>query len=387
LTVSADPEACAVAAAARHRIAFNGKFLSAGMTGVHRVAEELIRATDALISEHGHGVEHRAGHETEILCPRDARDAPGMAAVAQRRVGRLTWIPWEQAELPLHARGRLLVNLCNLGPLASRDAVTMIHDAQVHLTPASYSPAFRAWYRTALPRIGHRHRRILTVSDYSRTQLARFGVAPVERISVIHNGVDHVLRTASDPGILARLGLAPRRYACALANTQAHKNIPRLLEAFALPELADLTLVLIGPAGRADFERRGHAVPGNVVFAGRVDDAGLRGLIEAALAFLCPSTTEGFGLPPLESMALGTPAVIAPEGALPEICGPAALTAGAGNAAAWARALIRLSGEDFWRAQAARGRAHAARFTWRRAARELLDVLGALPASGDGAAQ
>jgi glycosyltransferase involved in cell wall biosynthesis len=375
-----DPDAAAVAAAARHRITFNGKFLAAEMTGVHRVAEELIRATDALVAGQGGGL------DAEILCPRDASRALG-TAMPQRAAGRLTWIPWEQLELPRLARGRLLVNLCNLGPLASREAVTMIHDAQVHLTPASYSPAFRAWYRAVLPRIGRRHRRILTVSAYSRDQLARFGIAPRERISVIHNGVDHVLRAAADPAIPARLGLAPGTYACALANTQAHKNIPLLLRAFADPALAGLRLVLIGGAGRADFERLGHAVPEGVVFAGRVDDAGLRGLVEGATAFLCPSTTEGFGLPPLEAMALGTPAVIAPEGALPEICGPAAIAAGAHDPAAWARALRRLGDDPGFRAaMAARGRAHASRFTWTRAARELLEVLGGLPHAGGTAA-
>ena len=101
--------------------------------------------------------------------------------------------------------------------------------------------------------------------------------------------------------------------------------------------------MLIGDAGADAFRRRGHPPPPNVTFAGRVTDPELRGLLEGALAFLCPSTTEGFGLPPLEAMALGTPAIVAPEGALPEVCADAALYADARDPAPWAARLRRLA--------------------------------------------
>ena len=353
-------------------IAFNGKFLAAEPSGVHRVAEELIRAVDLLLAE-------AEAPAPEILAPRDAARHLGTVLIGQRRVGALTWIPWEQIELPHHARGRLLVNLCNLGPVATRNAVTLIHDAQVYLSPASYPPAFRLWYRALLPVLGRRHRRILTVSDFSRDQLVRFGVASRDRITVIPNGVDHILRPAADLAAVRRLDLPARRYACALATTQAHKNIGLLLRAFADPALADLTLVLIGSAGPDDFRALGHAIPPNVAFAGRIPDAELRGLLERALCFLCPSTTEGFGLPPLESMALGTPAIVAPEGALPETCGVAALQADARDPAAWTARLRQLADQPaLWQARSRLGRSHAADYTWRRAGTALLAALADL---------
>ena len=122
--------------------------------------------------------------------------------------------------------------------------------------------------------------------------------------------------------------LGPRGFgAVQISPPQAHKNVGLLLRAFADPALRDLRLVLFGGEGRGAFEARGSAVPDNVVFAGRVSDGELRALYAHALCVAFPSTTEGFGLPPLEAMLVGCPAVVAPCGALPEVCGSAAVQA------------------------------------------------------------
>lgn len=354
----------------------NGKFLAAAPTGVHRVALELGNALAALIAE-GHPA--ALGLSIEALAPWDGMARARELAMPVRRLGPFRHIAWEQLTLPLrHGRGTLL-NLCNIGPVLARDAVTMIHDAQVLLSPASYRPAFRRWYRLVQPLAGRRHRMLLTVSEYSRRQLVTAGLAPAERIAVVHNGADHVLRVAADRSAPARLGLAfpgAPPYVLALANTQVHKNIALLLRAFARAELDGVRLVLFGGAARADFEALGHHVPPTVVFAGKVSDGELRALMEAALALAFPSTTEGFGLPPLEAMLLGCPAIVAPCGALPEICGGAALKAAPDDPGAWAEALLSLHRSPRIRAAwAERGRRQAAQFTWRRAALTLAGVL------------
>jgi glycosyltransferase involved in cell wall biosynthesis len=368
-------------------VVVNARVLATGEGGVRRVAAELLRALDALLPARGYAELARLAQPRDaahFTPPRDAARfmppwdmTPLIPPPARPRPAppRGAAQLWEQAGLPLAARGRLVLGFGNQGPVVLRNAITMIHDAQVFASPASYSPGFRLWYRASLPLIGRRHRRILTVSRFAAGELARFGIARPERITVVPNGVDHILRPAPDHGILARLGLVPGGYACAVASTRAHKNVPLLLAAFARPELAQATLVLTGPARRADFAA---PVPGNVVFAGEVSDAELRALLEAALCQLCPSTTEGFGLPPLEAMRLGTPAVIAPTGALPETCGAAALRAPPDDPAAWAAAVARLaadSGEA--RARGAAGRDHARHFTWARAAEAVLAVLEA----------
>jgi glycosyltransferase involved in cell wall biosynthesis len=250
----------------------------------------------------------------------------------------------------------------------------MIHDAQVYSTPASYSKAFRLWYKTVMPLMGWRHRRILTVSEFSKTELVRYGIAPANKIAVIPNGVDHILRIEPDQGAPKRYDLSGCAFVLSLANIQAHKNIGILLKAFATPRLQDVTLALFGGAKKADFETQGFVVPDNVQFLGRISDEELVALMIHAKAFACPSLTEGFGLPPLEAMAVGCPAVIAPCGALPEVCGDAALVADAYDPEAWSRQISRVVVDDSLRASLQKaGHVQAAKFTWSNAAKLLLD--------------
>lgn len=352
-------------------IIINGKFIPAGSTGVHRVGHELLRAID--------GLEGEGLPRFEAYVPSGETLPPARPRVPLRTVGRLHGQLWEQIDLPYAARGRLILSLCNLAPIATHNAVTMIHDAQVFITPESYSRKFRTWYRFVLQQAGKRHRKILTVSHFSKAQLVHYGIAPAERIEVIHNGVDHILRVGTDPAVIGRLGLEPRNYAVALANTQKHKNIGLLLKAFARPEMAELKLVLVGGARRQDFEALGHSVPANIVFAGPASDEALRGLIEGALCLAFPSLTEGFGLPPVEAMLLGCPAVVAPCGALPEVCGTAAWMVDPDDPGAWSAALLALQADPAtWAARSEAGRQHAAEFTWDHAAHQLLAVLADL---------
>ncbi len=352
---------------------FNGRFLAASPAGVHRVAEELIIAVDSLLSEKP---ALGAAFDLTLVTPRNIRRQPKLDRVHDTTVGRLSGVLWEQFDLPRLTSSALCISLCNTGPLARRNAMTMLHDAQVYSMPASYSFAFRLWYKITQPLIGHRHKHILTVSDFSKSELVRYDVAPAEKISVIPNGCDHILRIRPDDAAITRLGLQNRTYVLALANIQFHKNIRILLKAFADPVLKHTTLALFGGATAADFEAIGHKPPDNVVFLGRISDAELVGLMQGATAFACPSLTEGFGLPPLEAMLLGCPAIVAPCGALPEVCADAALNADPHDAKAWATQISRLMTDDTLRAEmCARGKIQAGQFTWRRAARQLLQTI------------
>lgn len=351
----------------------NGKFLSVPSTGVHRVAHELANGLAGLKAEDHPAV---AGMRFELWAPRDGVERAKEIALPVRVLRPLTYIPWEQLTLPLRKGNATLVNLCNIGPMLSRDAVTMIHDVQVHLSPESYSRGFRAWYRFVQPRFGRRHRRILTVSHFSAGEIARVGLAPIDRIGVIYNGADHIARVAADAGACDRLGLTPGRYVLGLATTQAHKNVRVLLEASERLAAAGIDLALVGGTDAAAFAEAGLRLAPNVTLTGRVSDAAFRALYEQALCLAFPSTTEGFGLPPLEAMTLSCPAVVAPCGALPEVCGEAVVYVDPHDPQAWADAIVALANDAPRRAAlAAEGRAHAAGFTWRSAALRLAEEL------------
>lgn len=353
------------------RLSINGKFLGAKPTGVHRVAEQLIRQLVLRRDELG----DLFGEAPGIIAPRNVQD-DSRFTFAMERGGIFRGQLWEQLDLPRLARRDLLLDLCNLGPMASTAAITMIHDAQVFITPESYSWAFANWYRNVLPVIGHRHLRILAVSQFSADQLVRYGVAEADQISVIPNGVDHLLAHQPRAEIVERLQLRGRGFVVALANLQAHKNIGLLLKAFSDPSLAAIKLVLVGAAESQQFEAQGCSVSPNVVFAGRIDDGELRGLLEAALCLAFPSTTEGFGLPPLEGMTVGCPAVLAPCGALPEVGGDAAMYAAADDPAQWVAAIGKLASDrGLWERYSLAGRERSRLFSWERAGEKLVEVI------------
>jgi glycosyltransferase involved in cell wall biosynthesis len=352
-------------------VAINGRFLAAPATGVQRVAEELIKHLDILLND-----ERSAVSSWTLFLPRNAARHLNLKNIAVRKSDNLTGHRWEQFELPKLATGQLLVNLCNQAPLSSRGGIVMIHDAQTFVSPRSYSWLFRQWYHFSTPRIGARAARVLTVSKYSRDRLIEYGVAPAGNIEVIYNGIDHLASLAADIRSLAKFGLTHGSYVVSLSNTQKHKNLAVLFDAFERLTATRLKLALVGAAGRAEFERMGISPPGNVVFCGKVSDAELRALYENAICLAFPSTTEGFGLPPLEAMLVGCPAVVAPCGALPEVCGEAAVYVAPDNPAEWANAINHL-----WHDVDARvslidkGRRRAADFTWQKSARQLLNII------------
>ena len=358
---------------APRQVIINGKFLSAESSGVRRVAVALVKHCHRLLAEEP---ELSSQISMQLWVPGSAAEQARALGVPYQIIGPFDGRLWEHATLPAKAGSRLILSLCNVGPLPSRHAVTLIHDAQIYMTPKSYTLPYRIWHRFQQTNIGHRHARILTVSEFSRRQLAGYGVTKKDRIGVVLNGVDHGVDISPDPTILDQLDLRAGKYVLALANIKAHKNIGVLLRAFARPALVDIPLILFGADGRTQFEQQGMSIPQNVRFAGKIDDAQLRALYKSALCLAFPSLTEGFGLPPLEAMREGCPSVVSPTGALPEVCGDAAIYADPHDPAAWAAEILKLSNDVALRQTLVqRGKEQAARFTWDKAARTLIREL------------
>jgi glycosyltransferase involved in cell wall biosynthesis len=134
--------------------------------------------------------------------------------------------------------------------------------------------------------------------------------------------------------------------------------------------------VLYGGTTKQSFENKGLHVPDNVIFTGRVTDGELNAMIKNALATLTPSLTEGFGLQPIEGMTLGTPAIVAPNGALPEVCGDVGLYANAYEPNAWVKAINYLAeNPNFVAALKEKVKLHAESFTWKKSAIKLSNLI------------
>jgi len=342
-------------------LAINARFLTQPTTGVQRFSREVVTALAATTT-------------LRLLAPQGAPLA--FAGLPVEIIGTRSGQGWEQTDLPAALRGDSLLNLGNTAPLrgAARQAL-VIHDAGVFDTPESYSLAFRSWYRAlhfVLPRIGTR---IITVSAFSRARLAANLRLDPARIGVMPEGGEHVLREAADNTILAKHGLVPRRYALAVGTRAAHKNLSALRDAVALLASRGMVLAVAGAADAGVFRNAGDVDSARAL--GRVTDAELRALYENALCLVFPSRYEGFGLPPIEAMWCGCPVLAADAGAVPEVCGDAALWFDAEGGRTPAAAIARLLDEPgLWDHLAQAGRARAQDYSWPAAAARLLDLLG-----------
>ncbi|MCO6381953.1 glycosyltransferase family 1 protein [Oceanicola sp. 502str15] len=354
--------------------AVNARFLTRPVSGVDRVARALLVA----LSERPDIARLRLIHPE-----RQAVDTGWIEALEPAFRAKFTLHPfgrrrghlWEQVDLPRARGGDTLLSLCTTGPLAVADQLVLIHDAQVWDAPQSYSRRFRLAYRLLLPALARRARRVATISSHSAARLEALGVVPRGKLRVVLNGADHMRQFTGDPTALGRFGLEPGRYVLAVGSAAPHKNLDLLLRAAEQGAGKAPLLVIAGALGNRIYGRVSLESGARVKVLGHVSDGELKALYHGAMALAFPSLTEGFGLPPLEAMLCGCPVLASTGGALPEICGPAATLLDPQDATQWSEALQRIATDGPLRMSMGRkGRDHAARYTWERAAARLLEV-------------
>jgi glycosyltransferase involved in cell wall biosynthesis len=228
--------------------------------------------------------------------------------------------------------------------------------------------------------------RIIAISENARDEIAtEFGI-PVEEISVVPLGVDAGWFAQRDPRDHATLrGLRiPARYFFSLATDFPHKNLPNLLEAYSLfrsrwrgSEPPGLVLAGHASTARTDCYRTLELNPREMglTFLGPVTRDQLRVLYQNAAALVFPSLYEGFGLPPLEAMAAGTPVIAMPISAIPEVGGDCVLYPDGLSVADLASAMERIIVDEALREDLqARGLGRVEQFGWARTARQTVEV-------------
>jgi glycosyltransferase involved in cell wall biosynthesis len=235
--------------------------------------------------------------------------------------------------------------------------------------------------------------RVVAVSEATKRDVETVMGVPSNRITRVYNAPDPAFyNRASGPGAQEQQLILERyqiQYPFILyaGNIRQHKNIPRLVEAFAVvreqlaahPIYKDLRLVIIGdtisqhPAVRQTVIK--SRVENVVRFLGFVPFETLRCFYESAAGFVFPSRYEGFGLPPLEAMACGTPVVCSNVSSLPEVVGDAAILVNPENVFDIARGINDMLLDEELRARLIRrGREQAARFSWNWTGRQVLEI-------------
>ena len=331
---------------------------------MHPSAQVAINARAAIRGEIG-GVERYARElvaRLPALAPGRYRVIAPPPALAHR-AGHV----WEQAALPLAARGASLIySPANLAPVLSRDNVVVIHDVAALAHPEAYSKTYVAYQRALLPAIARRARAVITVSEFSKREIIeRLRVRP-DRVAVIPGGVGGRFSPDADAERATRSLAITRPYVLVVGTTSARKNHAAL--APVARALGDHGADLLLAGSDRGYLRSADA---GLRRLGYVSEDDLPGLYRGALALVMPSLYEGFGLPCLEAMASGTPVVAADAGALPETCGDAALLVDPWDADALVDATLIAANDAAERARLIEaGHRRAEDFSWERSARE-----------------
>lgn len=331
--------------------------------------------------------------EYVVLCRPDDLDSGEVLGRNFRMVPETapTYSVAEQFKIPL-SLAREGVQLLHephyvLPPLVRCRSVVTIHDC-IHLMFPQYLPGKLAhvYAKGSMWCATRKANRILTVSEASKRDILRFFDVRPEKVVVIYNAIDERFLAPADA---ERMDLVRQRFqldhpfVLYVGNIKPHKNIERLIDAFGRARARgcedDLKLVIIGdeiskyPALRQSVHR--HKLDKHVRFLGFQPMETLAAFYRLARAFVFPSLYEGFGLPPLEAMACGTPVVTSNVSSLPEVAGGGALLVDPYDADAIAEGICLAVSDQMLRADLIRrGRERARSFSWAQSVKKIHEI-------------
>jgi glycosyltransferase involved in cell wall biosynthesis len=278
--------------------------------------------------------------------------------------------------------------------------VMTVHDMLEHMSRAREQNGFwRSFHFQMTKRVLAGAARIFAVSNFTRNEIEKLFEIPSDRVEVVYNAIDerflHGHATPAEREVIARRYQVTYPFLLYAGRISPHKNVVRMIEAFSAlkTELErdqaypDLKLIIIGDdlSGNPDLRRTvvRSGVQHDVRFLGFVPIEVLRIFYDEAKIFVFPSLYEGFGLPPLEAMAHGTPVVTSNVSSLPEVVGNAAVLVNPENVFEIMRALHRtLMDKPLRDRMKERGYQQAAKFSWETSVRRILEAYGQIAHGG-----
>ena len=374
-------------------IVINGRFLMQPVTGVQRVARELTRALDHLVAEQNRPVSLR------LVCEPEAQlDDLDLRVTTVERAGgansawksaRLKGHAWEQFVLPRMVRGGHLLCLGNTAPImalhARHPTTVMIHDLSYRQFPWAYRLHYRLGHRIMLPSLLRRATTIFTVSEREKAMLAALRPEARGRIHVAQNGgwrdgagVSGRGGAAMDATLMQPGSDQETGYLLYVGSLSRRKNIHGVLAAAIRLAREDGLSTLIVGGGSDILAPITGEIPADIAhlvrFTGPVTDLDALGrLYGKAACLLFPSFYEASPLPPVEAMHFGCPVVVSAIPAMTERCGTAAVYCDPHSVDGMAAAVRQVMRDPADRA--AHGRRHAAHWTWRDQADQVLSAI------------
>lgn len=356
--------------------------------GLGRYAYELLRALLDFDHDNAyHAFYSRMGPGERLEPPLDRLPAhnfglpakPWRMSVLLAQLAHIPMDAWLPACDLFHATEHLLP------PLRRARSVFTIHDLIFLHFPEYHLPMNRWYLGLMLPRFLRRADALIAVSEHTKRDVVKRMQIPPDKITVIYEGANPAFKPLDDGAARERVRekyQLPAEFILYFATLEPRKNLLTLLDAYhALlsREQAIPTLVVAGRKGwlyQPMFARvRELGLEDRVHFTGWVDEQDAPAIMNAASVFVYPSLYEGFGLPPLEAMACGTPVICSNASSLPEVVGDGGLLFEPRDVGALANAITSVLADAELRTQLrARGIEQARKFSWERAARETLAV-------------
>jgi glycosyltransferase involved in cell wall biosynthesis len=268
--------------------------------------------------------------------------------------------------------------------------VVTIHDVY-HLAYANQLPMAKRWYARALiANAVKKSDKIITVSNFSKSEILKYTDTTDSKVSVIHNGLDLSffeeeisLKKLSKDNTFSFLNGSFFLY---VGNFKKHKNVELILQAYLLwlsQYGSAVKVILVGKEFQGCSIRKyvniNPLLQSNVIFIDDASDSDLQWLYQNALALIMPSLYEGFGFTPLEAMASNCPAIVSDAASLPEVCGDAAYYIDPKSAEQLFLAMKHVAFDAEYRGELIeKGKRKAAEYSWKKAAEEHIKVFDSL---------
>ncbi|WP_029904135.1 glycosyltransferase family 1 protein [Prevotella sp. 10(H)] len=294
----------------------NGRYLTQKATGVHRYAFEICNKL------------HEMGVDFHVAIPQEIHPDYKFSFKTVK-CGSLKTHLWEQISLPHYLKtigNPLLISFTGCGPLNYNNQIMTIHDVSHERYPDWFSKNYYRFYHFMMPRIGKKAHAVLTVSVFSKSEIIDTLGIEADKIHVIHSNVPFHDKPSREEILSFQPDAGAERYIIAVSSMDPRKNFIRLAKAFGNVKDKSVKLYIIGMSFKAFSTPDLEKLTGeNIHLPGYIPDDQLQKMYQNALLSVYPSLYEGFGLPPLESMTYGCPAICSDIPALREVSGDAAL--------------------------------------------------------------
>ena len=262
--------------------------------------------------------------------------------------------------------------------------ILIVHDLSFELYPEFFTFKQRLWHKLIGPKqLCQQSDKIIAISQNTKNDIVKLYKIPEKKIQVVHQGINQLFFqpiTDADKNKIKEKYKLPQNYIFALGNLEPRKNLQTLISAFEKISDPDTYLVIAGGAGWKNKNiyklQKKSSKKNRIKFLGYVDSADKPALYALAKVFVYPSIYEGFGLPPVEAMACGTPIITSFSSSLPEAVGDAGLMIDPNNINELADTINKvLTDEQLAAKLIAKGKTRSQQFNWKKGSAEILDII------------